>query len=401
MPGPQRSKRARRTAKRETRRARSPLNRLLRRTVLVVLLVALASLTWSIGSALAKPTGEPASTKLVEWVRDHGGNDLVNRVENWWYTNNPPPVGGLPKGGKLPTALPTTSAVRRRPFVHPITVPPQVLPSNIVPIARNPLANEGVWAPTGKTVNGKAAVYEAFLRPDPIHTSEVVGAVWMDATRLRGALYNGIELPGGGPWAHAAAVAPSDYATLVAGLNSGFKLDSSLGGYYTEGKMVRPLVDGRASLVIFADGSMTVGAWGRDVRMGANVASVRQNLNLLVDGGQNLAAGDPNDTHRWGATLGGRVYVWRSGVGIDVRGNLIYVGGPALNIGTLADVLVRAGAVRAMELDINTSWVSYFTYAGGGLAGPVQGTRLLPNMERSPDRYLTGNSRDFIALFAR
>jgi hypothetical protein len=365
--------------------------------LLVVVLVASVSLTWSIGRALARNNGEAMSTKLVEWVRDHGGNGIVNRVENWWYTSHPPPTGGLPKGGKLPTARKVT--VARLPAAAP--VPAQVLPSAVAPFARVPLPNEGVWAPTGRVVNGKAAVYETFLRPDPVHTSQVVGAVWMDAARVRGALYNGIDLPGGGPWARPARVAASDTAALVAGFNSGFKLDASLGGYYTEGKVVRPLVDGRASLVISTDGSMTVGVWGRDVRMGPNVASVRQNLSMLVDGGQNLAAGSPNDTHLWGSTLGGRVYVWRSGVGVDARGNLIYVGGPALNIGTLADVLIRAGAVRAMELDINTAWVSYFTYTGGGAAGPIQGTRLLANMERPPDRYLTGNSRDFVALFAR
>ena len=366
--------------------------------LLAVFLVALVSVAWSLGSALARPTGDPMSTKLVEWVRDHGGNGFVNRVENWWYTSHPPPTGGLPKGGKLPVAH-RAAVAARRPVAS--SIPVQVLPSAVVPFAKSPLPNEGVWAPAGKTVNGRAAVWETFLRPDPIHTSEVVGAVWMDATRLRAALYNGIQLPGGGPWARPARVAPGDQPGLVAGFNSGFKLDSSLGGYYTEGKMVRPLVDGRASIVIFTDGSTTVGVWGRDVRMGPNIASVRQNLSMLVDGSQNLAAGDPNDTHRWGDTLGGRVFVWRSGVGVDARGNLIYVGGPALNIGTLADVLIRAGAVRAMELDINTAWVSYFTYTGGGAAGPIQGTRLLPNMDRPPDRYLTGNSRDFIALFAR
>ncbi len=399
--GPLRAWRARRSAKRRAKRrvkrARSRLNRTVRRVVLVALLVFSVSLAWSIGVALARPTGDPMSTKLVEWVRDHGGNGVVNRVESWWYTSHPPRIGGLPKGGKLPTARRTSTV--RQPVAAP--APAQVLPPNVVPFARSPLPNEGVWAPTGKVVNGKAAVYETFLRPDPIHTSEVVGAVWMDATRLRGALYNGIELPGGGPWARPARIAPNDYAGLVAAFNSGFKLDSSLGGYYTEGKIVRPLVDGRASLVIFSDGTMTVGVWGRDVLMGPNVASVRQNLSMLVDGAQNTAAGDPNDTHRWGDTLGGRVYVWRSGVGVDARGNLIYVGGPALNVGTLADLLIRAGAVRAMELDINTAWVSYFTYAGGGGVGPIQGTRLLPNMDRPPDRYLTGNSRDFIGLFAR
>jgi Phosphodiester glycosidase len=135
--------------------------------------------------------------------------------------------------------------------------------------------------------------------------------------------------------------------------------------------------------------------------MTPEVVAVRQNLDLLVDNGQNLAAGDVNDTQRWGATLGGGVYVWRSGLGVDAHGNLIYVGGPGLNITTLADVLVKAGAVRAMELDINTSWVSFFTYIGGDATGPITGVKLLDNMERSPGSYLGGNSRDFVAMFAR
>ena len=43
-------------------------------------------------------------------------------------------------------------------------------------------------------------------------------------------------------------------------------------------------------------------------------------------------------------------------------GALVYVGGPGLDIADLANILVRAGAVRAMELDINTDWVNFSTY---------------------------------------
>jgi hypothetical protein len=64
-------------------------------------------------------------------------------------------------------------------------------------------------------------------------------------------------------------------------------------------------------------------------------------------------------------------------------------------------VLLEAGCVRAMELDINTSWVSYFTYVGGDAVTPISGVKLLDDMERSPDAYLSGNSRDFIGMFAR
>ena len=38
------------------------------------------------------------------------------------------------------------------------------------------------------------------------------------------------------------------------------------GGYYTQGRTIDPLRRGAASLVIYADGSVDVGAWGSDVR---------------------------------------------------------------------------------------------------------------------------------------
>ena len=93
--------------------------------------------------------------------------------------------------------------------------------------------------------------------------------------------------------------------------------------------------------------------------------------------------------------------VWRSGVGVDVNGGLIYVAGPGLSVQSLAILLQRAGAVRAMELDINSAWVSVYTYAGGTLADPVpvHGVKLLPDMTRSDDRYLVAGERDFFALF--
>ena len=64
----------------------------------------------------------------------------------------------------------------------------------------------------------------------------------------------------------------------------------------------------------------------------------------------------------FGATLGNKALVWRSGVGVDANGALIYAGGPALSVLSLGPTLQNAGAVRAMELDINTDWVSAYTY---------------------------------------
>jgi hypothetical protein len=139
--------------------------------------------------------------------------------------------------------------------------------------------------------------------------------------------------------------------------------------------------------------------------MSPSVVSVRQNLDLLVDGGQPVAGLDATDTTRWGATLGDSVYVWRSGVGITADGALVYVGGPGLNITDLADLLVRAGAVRAMELDINTDWVNFSVYSPSaplGPATPSDGTELLPGMVGTPGRYFEPWwARDFITMSSR
>ena len=64
-------------------------------------------------------------------------------------------------------------------------------------------------------------------------------------------------------------------------------------------------------------------------------------------------------------------------------------------MGSLAQILIRAGAVRAMELDINSYWVSFISY---GSRGPAN---LLPDMQRSSDRYLTTSDRDFLAVYRR
>ena len=158
-------------------------------------------------------------------------------------------------------------------------------------------------------------------------------------------------------------------------------MSSATGGYYTDGRAVLPLRVGAASFVVYADGNSTVGSWGTDVTMTPDVVSVRQNLDLLVDNGQPVAGLNADDTTHWGATLGNAVYVWRSGLGVTADGALVYVGGPGLNITDLADLLVRAGAVRAMELDINTDWVNFASYAPAtptGPATPENGIDLLP-----------------------
>jgi hypothetical protein len=236
----------------------------------------------------------------------------------------------------------------------------------------------------------------------------------MDTRLLSAKLYSGSISPGGGPYRFTAPVQPTQAASLVAAFNGGFKETAAGGGYYTEGRLIDPLVAGAASLVIYADGSVTVGAWGSDVTMTPNVVAIRQNLVPLVAGGQPTAQAASADWQSWGATCGatscassvpGVERQWRSGVGVTADGALVYVIGPALNPLQLARLLVRAGVTRGMQLDINPYWPTFVTYdppTPGDLAAPSNGSKLLGATEQGPSTFFDPSwARDFITLSGR
>jgi hypothetical protein len=374
-----------------------------RRRVMATLIVGMAALlVWlavSLAGTLTNPAmGSGVSARLAEWTRQNGGNGIVNWVENEWYSHHPPPVGGRPPQGAIRHTPSTVVAASTGPAHLPTPAP-------IVPLAQPALPGEGQWSSAGRLVGGIPSVYTTTLRPDAVHTSYVAGVAWMDTKLLTATLYSGSQIPGGGPFVHTAPVGPAAAGGLVAAFNAGFLMSNANGGYYTDGRTIYPLRNGAASFVVYRDGTSSVGEWGRDVVMTPDVVSVRQNLNLLVDHGRPVPGLNSADTTQWGATLGNAVYVWRSGLGVTSDGALVYVGGPGLNVTDLADLLARAGAVRAMELDINTDWVNFSTYSPTGASAPAtssNGSELLPAMTGTPGRYFESWwARDFITMSSR
>ena len=386
-----------RGVRRARRQRRRPARRRRRIVVLAIVIALIAVPGWSLGRTLMANTTDPLSVRVVEWARDHKMGGLVSAIERSWYAHHQPAAGGTPKGG-IPRA-PVTVAHARPRTVRKVKAAP-IAPPNVAPLVAHPLPNEGVWQPSGRLVNGRPVLWITYLRPDAVHTSLLAGVAHFDMSRLRATLHAGTDVPGGGPWTHGAQIATTDYPFVVAAFNSAFRLDNSGGGYYAEGRTVQPLVADRASFVSYANGRADVGLWGRDDTLTAGVTAVRQNLGLIVDGGSLVPGLADGNSSQWGGTVGNKIYVWRSGVGVDAHGNLIYAAGPGLNVETLAEIMRRAGCVRAMELDINSWWVSLAEYSPDGHGG-LQPTNLLPSMVRSPSRYLTQGTRDFIEIDVR
>jgi hypothetical protein len=362
--------------------------RRVRRILLAAGLISLIPALISFASTMARPSNSSFFINAVEWLRDNGARGLVNTIENEYYTLTAPAKGGpaLKKLTKQKGALAAAPVVHHKHFFRP---------RNIVPLTHG-LPGEGVWRPTFAAGGSRPPVLITQFRPMPfVYPQVVVGVAWIDHTRTSVQLYPGMQepsvpLPARGP----SEVPMSLRSKLVATFNSGFKLADSGGGFVWHGHTYAPMQNGIATIVRYSDGSVNVIRWESGPDAPSNVVWARQNLPLIVDNGRpnpNL-----NNSAQWGATLGNQALVWRSAVGVDRRGNLLYVAGPDQGLASLATTMIHAGAVRAMEMDINTYWTSLITYRYPGARDPAN---LLAIMDRSPLRYLTPDDRDFFAVY--
>jgi len=141
------------------------------------------------GWSLAEPGREhdgSLSVRVVEWARDHHlgafvgfanapGTRTINhrRAGHRRAASEGPPR----RRGSGPAPQPT-----------PVTIP-RVKLANIVPLVTNALPSEGVWQRAGRLVDGHPAMWVAYLRPDAVHTSLLVGVARFDMSRLAAVLH--------------------------------------------------------------------------------------------------------------------------------------------------------------------------------------------------------------------
>jgi hypothetical protein len=353
----------------------------LRRVLWLTIAICLAPIVISYGTTMAGPSNSSFTIRSFEWLRDHGGAGIASALEGFYYSLNAPSTGG--------------AALRALPL-KPRAVA-QIHPRDIAPLISPALSGEGVWAPTETWSGSNPPVEVTQFRSDPNYPQMVAGVAWIDPKRTSIVLYPGqlepaVTIPKRGPM----EVPPALRSRLLATFNSGFKLQDSHGGFAVGGHTYAPLQNGMGTFVHYTDGRVAIVSWGGGPRVPAGVDYARQNLPLIVEGGRL----NPNlsDGAEWGATLGNAVRVWRSGVGVDAHGELIYAAANYQTVGSLAQILIRAGAVRAMELDINSYWVTFNSYAHPDAGSP---SSLLPSMTRPATRYLSPDDRDFFAVYLR
>jgi hypothetical protein len=350
---------------------------------------------WSVGNALTVPGGGSISDRLAEWARDHYLGPLVTFGE--WVSYSAPQKGGKPSFALTGPSAGVAPPVSAHPKSAAVSDGP---PARLRSLAGRPLPGEGQWRVLG-TVRGRPAIYGTYLRSSSVYSSYVAGIVSMNQNLLKFSLRPGTEDPGPGNRKAQPDIVPGARRGLEATFNSGFKIAQSDGGFYLNGATDGTLTDGAASEVYYRNGRIAVGVWGGSLRMTPDVVGVRQNLHPIVVNGRVPASVNTDVETQWGATLGGGYYVWRSGIGITRNGRVIFAYGPALNVQELATLLQRAGAVTAMQLDINPEWTSFMYYLPKNRPADPTPVNLLPDQMEPADRYYSASGRDFTAVYAR
>ncbi len=353
---------------------------------LLALLLILTPAIYSWTRMALRPSSLPLGVRTVEWLRMHHFNWLVDEAEHVYYTWQTPAKGG-PQLKTLPAVGLHAGAKAHAKGVWPLP---------IRPVFPHPLPGEGDWRSSGSPVAGRSPVLVTTFRTERDYPRIVAYVAWFDHRRTALAYYPGRYEPPSATLRGPTQVPFGERWRLLATFNSGFIYSDGLNGDALDGRVNEPLRDGLATVVAYRSGAVNIVRWHGGPSPGPKVAFARQSLPLIIDRGRLSPA--LNDSTRWGFTLGNAVRVWRTGIGIDRRGNLIYAAADYQTVTTLAEILKRAGAVRAMELDINPEWPTLNTYRHRHGLLP---TMIVPNYQQAPTRYLVPDDRDFFAVYRR
>jgi hypothetical protein len=205
--------------------------------------------------------------------------------------------------------------------------------------------------------------------------------------------------PGGPRGVDGPGIIPvADQQALLAAFNGGFKFADGQYGMMANGVIYVPPQPGAATIAATKEGQILLGAWGSDPQLTTNnpdLVAWRQNAALLIDHG--VINPLTHDGAAWGGTILNSTYTWRSGLGITADGSLIYAAGNSLSARTLGVALQAAGAVMAMQTDINPFWVRAFLYTHNQQQQLIA-TKLNPSMQGTGNEYLLGTTRDFFYL---
>ncbi len=279
---------------------------------------------------------------------------------------------------------------------------------NLNPLQANnnfkPLSGEGIWRnhPLSLFPNQEVMAV-TFVRSDPQRPYSITTLAQIDMSQMKLGSVAGTQQPGGPVGKPGPGVVPKDVVNsgkLVAAFDGGFQYKDGAFGMIVGNTTYLPLKNDLGTLVGYKDGSLKIVDY-QGQPFGNDIDFIRQNCPMLIDNGA-ITVTNQRDKEFWGRLAAGTVdiYTWRSGIGLTAKGNLIFAVGNNLTPLTLAAALKSAGAVNAIQLDINPIWVRFNIFEPSGL-GKYTSTTLTKDLQDGSKQYLNGYQKDFFYVYKK
>lgn len=280
---------------------------------------------------------------------------------------------------------------------------------NLAPISvgnkLKPASGEGIWENRPlRQFAGKEVMAYTFVHPDQDRSFATTTIVQLDTSVMKMGSVAGTQQPGGPVGKPGPGVVPKDIVDsgkLIAAFDGGFQYKDGAYGMIVGDMTYLPLKNDLGTLVGYKDGALKIINY-EGQPLGDGVTFVRQNCPILVSDG-NVSAGDPRNKTLWGRLATGTVdiFTWRSGIGLTKEGNLLFAVGNNLTPTTLAIALKAAGAVNAIQLDINPIWVRFNIFEPTTELGKYDSATLIKDLADGSKEYLNGYAKDFFYLYKK
>lgn len=307
-------------------------------------------------------------------------------------------------------------------------------PAPLDPWVTPPLPGEGQWNPQGgdafvrKLPGLPPAFMTTFLRPD--RSRKVVRifiALW-DPRQVQLHMMCGTVEPKGATGEAGPGLIPRTPEVMkrvVAGSNAGFQALHGEFGMMADGVVYLPPKPYAATVAVRRDGSTVFGTWPEDPRIPEGMISYRQNMTVMVQGGQF----NPYKRSWWGGTPPGwpdKTHTVRTGICLTKERFVAYFYGADLSPEALSQAMVQARCDYGIALDMNAghSGLEFYHVAPDGelpaLERPLQhdweaegevsglegwrfrGRRLIRGMGlMNFPRYIRREARDFFYMTLR
>jgi hypothetical protein len=340
---------------------------------------------------------EVAANFAYDVLRPVLGDTVVISIESFYFTIldkqnqiiysfNKKPTQAVTKNVPTPSISPEDTTFTLRP-IKPI-------------ISNAPLTGEGIWTPIPEATK-EAALAQTIFRPDKERPYAVVTIVKMDMNSLIISASAGLKDPGGVEKPGAGIVPKYIQNTnrLLVGFNGGFQGKDGNYGMIVDKTEYLPLLKNLGTIITYKNTKPQIIKY-TGKKLDKTVSAARQNGPLLIENAAIVASSSAWNMQTWGLTTTNSMYTWRSGIGVTKDGHLLYACGPSLVPETLATALKAAGAINAMQLDINPVWVRFVLFHPLG-KGEYAYTPLLTSMVNGGEQYLHGYQRDFFYVFKK